>query len=155
MPAYWSPVVSGFPSSPTFPYTVLSSRFWNTSLRQRSIRILASYRMYALSICLSRAHHSPRCSPISSRHSFPKPALAIYFSIKSNPQKILSRTAFQNPVLTVSPLSLSLSTQSTTRIPCPPACTSKNSSNTHPGTNFLPKSGKYSSPGMLLLRISW
>lgn len=111
--------------------------------------------MYALSICLSRAHHSPRCSPISSRHSFPKPALAIYFSIKSNPQKILSRTAFQNPVLTVSPLSLSLSTQSTTRIPCPPACTSKNSSNTHPGTNFLPKSGKYSSPGMLLLRISW
>jgi hypothetical protein len=63
--------------------------------------------MYALSICLSRAHHSRRCSPISSRHSFPKPDLAIYVSIKSNPQKILSRTAFQNPVLTLS-LSLSL-----------------------------------------------
>jgi hypothetical protein len=61
--------------------------------------------MYALSICLSRAHHSRRCSPISSRHSFPKPALAIYFSIKSNPQKIfhelLSKTLYS--------LSLSLS----------------------------------------------
>ncbi len=150
MPAYWSPVVSGFPSSPTFPYTVLSSRFWSTSLRQRSIRILASYRMYGLSICLSLSHHSRRCSPISIRHSFPKPALAIYFSIKSNPPKILSRTAFPNPVL-----SLSLSTQSNTRIPRPPACTSKNSSKTHPGTNFFHKSGKSSSQGMLLLRISW
>jgi len=65
--------------------------------------------MYALSIYLSRAHHSRRCSPISSRHSFPKPALAIYLSIKSNPQKILSRTAFQKPCTHSLSLSLSLS----------------------------------------------
>ncbi len=58
-------------------------------------------------MCLSRAHHSRRCSPISSRHSFPKPALAIYYSTKSNPPKITN--CFPKPCTLSLALSLSLS----------------------------------------------